>query len=130
MSLTHRMAFSYTGSGRTTSPAQSAEATGSQEQYIEETVANGQTDSAIVFALDVSACKSFFAVSDKAVTLETNSGSAADNTIALAANVPYFWNVNSYDSFLLDTDVTAIYITNASGATATIKIHALTDATP
>lgn len=95
-----------------------------------ETVPDSQTDYEITVTLDVSAVKAFYLVSDQDVTLETNSGSAADNTLSLVAGVPYVWTTDSYDSFLLDTDVTSIFITNASGATATIDMLALLDATP
>lgn len=97
---------------------------------ISETVADGQTNKQITCALDVSAVKSFFLVSDQDVTFETNSGSAPDDTIALKAGIPYEWNTDSYDAFQLGTDVTAIFITNASGATATIELRAIQDATP
>jgi hypothetical protein len=95
-----------------------------------ETVADAQTDYEINFDLDVSACKSFYLVSDQDVTFETNSGSAPADTISLRANEPYVWHANAYDSFLLGTDVTSVFITNASGSTATIYCVALYDATP
>jgi hypothetical protein len=95
-----------------------------------ETVATAETDYEINFDLDVSACKSFYLVSDQAVTFETNSGAAPDNTISLRANEPYLWHTNAYDSFLLTVDVTSVFITNASGATATIYCVALFDVTP
>lgn len=103
---------------------------GSSHVQVSETVTTGQTDVQINVALDVSAIKSIIIKSDKAVTLETNSGSAAANTINLLANVPYIWNTNSYNTCLLTTDVTAIFITNASGSTATITLDAILDATP
>lgn len=95
-----------------------------------ETVATSETDYQIVFALDVSACKSFYLESSQDVTFETNSGAAPDDTISLRANEPYVWHVNAYDSFLLGTDVTSVFITNASGSTATIYCVALSDVTP
>jgi len=95
-----------------------------------ETVATAETDYEINFDLDVSACKSFYLESDQNVTFETNSGSAADDTIALLANKPYVWHTDAYDSFLLGTDVTSVFITNASGSTATIYCVALFDVTP
>jgi hypothetical protein len=96
-----------------------------------ETVATAETDYEINFDLDVSACKSFYLESDQDVTFETNSGSSADNTIALRANEPYVWHANSYDSFLLTVDVTtSVFVTNASGSTATIYCVALYDVTP
>jgi hypothetical protein len=104
--------------------------TGSAHVGIRETVANGQTDKQINVAIDVSAVKSIIIKSTQDVTLETNSGSAADDTINLLANVPYIWNTDSYDAFLLGTDVTALFITNASGASADISVDAVLDATP
>lgn len=95
-----------------------------------EEVATAETDYEINFDLDVSACKSFYLESNQAVTFETNSGAAPDNTISLRANEPYVWHANAYDSFLLTVDVTSVFITNASGATATIYCVALFDATP
>ncbi|NQT40316.1 MAG: hypothetical protein HQ581_22675 [Planctomycetes bacterium] len=96
-----------------------------------ETVADSETDFEINFDLDVSACVSFYLESDQDVTFETNSGAAADDTIALKANEPYVWHTQSYDSFLLGTDITAsVFITNASGSTATIYCVALYDVTP
>jgi hypothetical protein len=94
-----------------------------------ETVDTDETDHEINFDLDVSACKMFYLVSSQNVTFEDSA--AGDNVvIALKAGVPYVWHANSYDSFLLDTDVTSIFITNASGATATIYCLALYDPTP
>jgi hypothetical protein len=95
-----------------------------------EPVATAETDFEIGFELDVSACKSFYLNSDQDVTFETNNGAAPVDTIALLADIPYIWHVNSYDSFLLGTDVTAIFITNASGSTASIDCVALYDASP
>lgn len=95
-----------------------------------ETVATGETDYEINFDLDVSACKSFWLESDQDVTFETNSGAAADDTIPLKANKPYVWHTDDYNSFLLGTDVTSVFITNASGSTATIYCVALFDVTP
>lgn len=96
---------------------------------LEETIATGQTNKQIAFTLDVSQLKAIVITSDKDVTFETNSGSSPVDTIALLADVPYVWHYQSYHACLLTTDVTAIFITNASGATATLQIEALYDAT-
>lgn len=95
-----------------------------------ETVADGQTDQLITFTLDVSACTMFCMVSTKNVTVQTNNGTTPDNTLTLRANEPYLWHTNSYDTFKLTVDVTKIYVTNASGASATIDAIMITDATP
>jgi hypothetical protein len=126
---THNLKYSLSGSGkaleRTVSP------TGTGVVLIDgETVATGETDSEINFDLDVSACTSFFLVSDQDVTFETNDGDTADDTLSLKAGVPYVWHEDAYVDFLLGTDVTSVFITNASGSTATIYCVALYDATP
>ncbi len=96
-----------------------------------ETVATAVTDQLAVAALDVSAVKSFILISDKAISFETNATNhAGGNIITLKANVPYVWNTDSYDTFQLTADVTAIYLTNASGATATVYCWANWDPSP
>lgn len=104
--------------------------TGSARLSVEESVADGQTNKQIVCAVDVSAVKAFYLVSSQDVTFETNSGSSPADTIALKAGVPYVWHPTSYHAFLLGTDVTSIFITNASGSAATVQMEVLTDATP
>ena len=96
-----------------------------------EPVPDSETDFEVGFELDVSACKSFYLNSSQDVLLETNAIDATGgNAISLLADIPYLWHVNSYDSFLLTLDVTVLYITNASGAIATIDCVALYDASP
>lgn len=103
---------------------------GSGLKSVNESIADAQTDKQVNYTLDVSACKSFFMVSDQNITVETNNGAAPVDTITLVADEPYYWNSDSYDTFLLGTDVTALFITNASGAAATLEIESLEDATP
>lgn len=128
MSFTHTQQRSITVSGRTIT--KSNDFTGSRIESLDENVADSATDDELAFNLDVSACKSFWIVSDQDVTVETNDGSTPDDTLNLLANKPYMWNEDSYDSFLLGTDVTALFVTNSSGASARIQAEALTDATP
>jgi hypothetical protein len=125
---THKLQFGFEGSNvsllRDVSETQTGVALIDGEE-----VATGTTDHEINFDLDVSACKSFFLVSDQDVTFE-DVADGSSITIALKAGVPYVWHSDSYDSFLLDTDVTSVFITNASGATATISFEAIVDTTP
>lgn len=104
--------------------------TGSSVVAVEESVSNGATDLQINIAIDVSAIKSVYIASDKAVTIETNSGSVPDDTLTLVADVPYEWQTDSYSACLLTVDVTKVYVTNSSGGTATLQIYCLQDATP
>jgi hypothetical protein len=105
--------------------------TGSGEANLEESIANGATNLALSYALDVSAVKSFWASSNVALTLESNSGSAPDDTLALDAGVPYFWNTDSPEAFVFaGADIASLFATNASGAAAALKIKCVYDGTP
>lgn len=96
----------------------------------DESVATGETDYEINIDLDVSAVKAFFLVSDQNVTFEVNDGAGAGGSLSLVANIPYIWYTNKYDSFTFGTDWTSVFITNASGSTASIQCEAIYDATP
>lgn len=97
---------------------------------VDESIANGQTDKLVEFALDVSACKAFWIMSDKNVTVETNDGTTPGNTLTLVAGKEYFWAHDGFGAFLLTVDVTALYVTNSSGAAARLQVAAVYDATP
>lgn len=93
-------------------------------------VANGQTVFEIMAAIDVSALKSLFVVSDQNVTMKSNSSGAPDDTLTLLANQPLVWYSGSYYPCPLTVDVVKFYVANASGAEADIYIFALIDPTP
>lgn len=103
--------------------------TGGAKQSINETIADSSTDAEVAFTLDVSQCKSFFMVSDRTVTVETNDGSTPPDTIVLTAGEPYYWCDGMQSAFKLATDVTALFVTNSSGGDATLVIEALYDPT-
>ncbi len=128
MAFTHAVTIGVQPAG--TGVTRTASYSASSELALTETIADSSTDFQIVAAIDVSAVKSFYVVSDKAVTLETNNGTTPDDTISLKAGIPYIWNTDSYDTFKLGTDVTDLFITNASGGTATLELRCVQDATP
>ena len=68
--------------------------------------------------------------SDKYLTLETNSSSSPQETIALKEGNPLLWVKDAGLDLPFAGDVTKIFATNASGADAELKIRALFDATP
>jgi hypothetical protein len=82
-------------------------------------------------AIDVSALQSVVMISTKNVTLKTNSSGAPDSTVVLVANEPKMWSadVGGTNPFVA-ADVTSIFIVNASGAAAAVRITGLVDATP
>ena len=126
---THKATLALAGSGRSLSKSIVYEDTG--VSLIDgETVAHGNDDVEFTFELDFSECKLFYLVSDQEVTFETNDGAAPADDWTLLANEPYLWHETSYHTFLIGTDITSIFISNQSGATATIYCLALYDPTP
>jgi hypothetical protein len=129
MAQTHTVSFNWASPGSSLAYSKAYTAT-NETNIVGETIADNATDYEIVVAIDVSAVKSFYVVSDQAITIETNNGTTPDDTLNLAAGIPYVWTTDMLDSFLLGTDVTSIFVTNASGATATLHLRCLQDATP
>lgn len=87
-----------------------------------ETVPDGVADQEYLIALDVSRLKAVGIIATQPMTLKTNSAGAPQETIPLAANVPVVWEEG--DAALFAGDVTAVYISNASGNSGTFKLLA------
>jgi len=124
------LSFTNTATGQGRNLSKTNAHTASQSISIEETVADSTTDFQVNVAIDVSTIKAIIINSTQNVTLETNSGGAPAETIALLANVPLMWDENSYYANLLGTDIVALFFTNASGGVATVNIECVYDATP
>jgi hypothetical protein len=97
-----------------------------------ETCATGQTDKQFTgFEVDQSAMNFLWIYSDQTITIETNNGAAPTDTIAVTATVPIEWQSGMLQSNPITGDITGnIYVTNSSGATATITIIIGQDPTP
>lgn len=109
----------------------SNEYTGSGHHRVDEDIADSTTDQEITFNLDISALKAITMVADQDVTVETNNGSTPGDTFNLKADQPLMWNSgDSYFSNPFSTDVTALFVTNASGSSANLRVEAVEDATP
>jgi hypothetical protein len=128
MAFTHTHARTFSRSGETISA--SATATAASEICVDEAINNGVTDGQITLNLDQSELAGVFIISDQVVTIETNSGSAADDTFTLAANEAISWVDGDTAACPITADVTALFITNASGSTANVKMRFLQDPTP
>lgn len=128
MSFSHTHTMSVQTSEGSLSYSKTIEA--DKKLAIDVPVADAESDYEILAAIDVSTVKSIYIVSDQDVTLETNDGGTPVDTISLKAGVPYAWHTDSYDTLQLTTDVTAFYITNASGSIANLKMRVLEDSTP
>jgi hypothetical protein len=111
--------------------ATSQRASGSSMLVIRESIAGAATDVAVACAIDKDALEGLVMVSDRDVLVETNSGSAADDSFALKAGVPLVWTKNGTPTAVpLSEDVVALYVTNAGSQAATLDVVAVTDATP
>jgi hypothetical protein len=128
MSFVHKVTRSWSRGGDTLSITESISV--DSEVNLDMQVASATTDGLHALALDVSQMKSMYLYSDRAVTLETNDGTTPGATVALAAGVPRIWSSTSGETNPFGaTDVTALYVTNASGAAANIKIRIGVDPT-
>lgn len=126
-----------TGSGRTLKMQKSTESNGSGS--ISDAVADSSTDFLIALVIDISQLQNFYIQSDQDVTLEFNNSTTGVPTIALKANVPFVWTreiAAYFDPAVtigaeapFTSDITALYVTNASGSTAHVDAEWLVDVT-
>lgn len=100
---------------------------GGAELLMEQAIAANQTNKLLDLVVDVSTIKSVVIVADVGMTLEFNNSTTGEPTLVLVAGVPYIWNTDSYDACLLNTDITALYVTNTTAGT--LKIGIITDPT-
>ncbi len=129
MSFTHRVTDSYTP-GDSASIVSTRSLTGDNQQAWEVAVAAETNDVQVLANVDLTYLKAVHITSDQDVTLETNSSSAADDTIALKANNALIWAHDSYFANPFSVDISALYFSNAGATAATVKIWILTDSTP
>lgn len=103
--------------------------TAGAERNIDEPIPIGATNLPVAFNLIVAKCVSFWVSADQALALKFNSSGTPAPLLTLLANQPYYWATGYYDTFKLTVDITALFVTNASGVAATLKIRALEDPT-
>jgi hypothetical protein len=130
MSTQFRITQSLTG-GTATVSGGSRTFTGSGVLAVDETIANGASNVQVAFAVTLTLIKAIAIKASRAVTIKTNDSTTPDDTITLAAGQALFWG-NDEDTGRLPftVDVTALYVSNASGAAADLDIQCLVDATP
>ena len=100
----------------------------------EESVVTASTDFQINCpTVDISACVLIYILSTQDVVFETNNGTPGEvgETLTLKANEPYVWWTAAPFVNKLTIDITTnVFVTNTSGATATITFEAILDTTP
>ena len=129
MAFTHNLLIGW--SSGSNSIQHSRTGTGGAENNISESIATGTTDGLVAYELDVSQIQTFYMVSDFAITVETNDGSTPDDTFNLTQNAPiiYYSGMGIAISDIFSADITALYVTNSSGNTATLEIRCVFDPT-
>jgi hypothetical protein len=131
MSFSHTFERSVTTAGKKTSA--SFAVTHDNEIGIDLNVNDAVVDQLVELVFTIARLKSIFIKSDKDVTLEFNSIAGSGGIIALKANKPYEWIAaaeGGYFTNLITANVTALYISNASGAAARVELSAIVDPTP
>jgi hypothetical protein len=125
VSFTHTMTRTWKGNGGSITLSGKTELVDSQENNLDQQVTNGTTDLSVAYSLVRSKCTSLFIVSNADLTLKTNSSGSPDDTYALLAGIPLAWDEDNYLGLPFGADITTLYLTNASGQNATLKIRVL-----
>ena len=94
---------------------------GGARYTLDKDVANGVTNYQIECDFVKDRLLGVMMVSDKALTIKTNSGGAPDDTFTMTADVPMFWTTGMPTSNPFTKNVSALFVTNASGAQANLK---------
>lgn len=97
---------------------------------ISESIADSTTDGLVAFTYDFSQGKTFLMWSTVAMTVKTNNAGSPIQTFTLVANVPIIWSAGQASAVNpITTDITALYVSNASGGAGILNIRALQDPT-
>jgi hypothetical protein len=122
VSITHQITTRVTRGGAGVVDVAFSKADASSQEW-DFTLAANATDFAINLGnLTVAKIKSLAIVFDQDTTLETNSSSAATQTLAFKANVPVVWTSDMPTPCPFTADLTEIYLTGGATATA-VKIY-------
>lgn len=120
MSITHRQALSLAVDGGQ-SLTGSFNEVGTSKVEIDAVFAPG-TDVLYTISFAVANMQSFMLLSDQNMTIKTNSSGSPANTINLIAGNPMIWSKSAgYFANPFTTNVTAFYVTNATGARLRFK---------
>lgn len=126
MPFNHTVSKSYKTDAGTTS-AVNYVISGPTEINYDGTIAANTTNHEVDLVFTHAAMLSINIYATSAVTIKSNSTSAPDNTVTMAAGQQIIWNANeSGTNPFVTADVTKLYFTNASSTVAaTVKIRVL-----
>lgn len=130
MSFTHTLKTIFSSSGAASVQGQVATVADAEDNR-DIVVPPSTSNFAVALTLAFASLKSLFILSDQDVLLETNSGSAPDDTISLKAGVPFTWVASGGAANPFDANITSLFLTNLHATlSATVKIRIAQDATP
>lgn len=118
---THRKTFRASTNGFSIDKAK--QVTAGVQVMFEKSIPNGATDQLISVAVEESTLVSFHLHADQALTVKTNDSVTPQETISLDGIDAESW-VTGEGTKPISGDVTALYVTNASGSDATLKLLA------
>ena len=130
MAITGTVTISVAGLGDAITQAVAQSTTASV--VIDESIVTATTDKLLTgFVLTRAQVKVLIILADQVMTLDYNDAAGTQGSIALTANTPVLWYTGCGHvlNSLLAADITSLYATNTSGATARLRIAVLADAT-
>ena len=125
MATTHKVTRTTSIAGRSVSDT--LDITGEVAQTFDLSITDATTDELVAIAFAVAKLKSIIIKSDQDITVETNDGATPIDTINVKKAMAFQWIEGEERANPFGTDVTAFFITNASGFTAKVEIEVLYD---
>ena len=103
---------------------------GDSASKVKDQFPGGSANVLVAFPLVKARTQMFAFTSDQPATIKTNSTSAPQETITLAAGGSYTWNAQHPETNPIIGDITASYVSVPGTSPANVTVYALTNATP
>lgn len=128
MAFTHNVVRTYQTSGGNLSNTVSQSADAEEARSLSVAVASPDTEVAI--SILYAGLKSIYISSSLALTVETNSSSAPDDTLSVPAGGALVWTAQDGTANPLTANVTKVFLTATGSGSSAVEIRVLQDSTP